>query len=113
MTNRTKRIVFCVLILLTLITIRTLQLGYEKSEAADVQDEIEIDLDSEIENNFFKTNFDVYAFSFLQIMEYLKWKNENACQVYQDFGGVMDKTRKVCSYIYIQLCFQIKNGLVN
>ena len=93
--SRRKLSVFCVLMLFTFITIGIFRLDYEISVEIYDQDEIEVNFDSGTESSFLKTNFDVFTFSKLQIMEYLKWKNENACQEYNDLGGVNDKSLKV------------------
>ena len=59
------------------------------------QDETEFGFDSDIGNSYFQTDFHVNDLSRLEIMEYLNWKNEKACQEYQDFGGILSMSPKV------------------
>ena len=103
MTNRFLKKIFSVWILFTFIVIGKIRLDFRNSIVFHAEDEIEIDFDTEIGNNYFKTNFDVYEFSTLQISEYLKWNNENSCKDYLDFGGYLQGAFKVCLRMYV-LC---------
>ena len=104
MARNVKRIVFYVLIVVTIIIIINVQLKLRtapspppspKSVAIYDQEEMEFAFDGDIGNEYFRTKFDARNFSGLELIEYLKWTNENACPEHQDFGGVLDYTPKV------------------
>ena len=105
MANRFLKKVLSVVILSVFTIIGTFRIDFKKILVIYDQNDIEIDFDTEIENNYFTTNFDAYAFSSLQITEYFKWKNEKSCKDYQDFGGYLHDAFKVArcrctSYAY-------------
>ena len=79
-----------------LLVIEILRIDSETIIVIYDQEEIEINFDDDIGRHYFQTNFNAYTFSDLQIVEYFKWKNEDACLEYQDFGGGLRAELKVC-----------------
>ena len=75
------------------ITSREKQISL-KTQSIIIYDECElqIDFESEMEKEYEGKGFDVNTLSAFQIMEYVKWKNDSACQVQQVYGGVLQNS---------------------